>query len=61
MVADLFADNRAAVEPALEGFAENWVEGLLHLEIEEVVAYAEGDGLFESLQRVGLFCGFFVE
>lgn len=52
MVADLFGVGGAAVDPALEGLAEDGVEGLLHAEVEEGVGDPEGDGPGQSEEEV---------
>lgn len=62
MVTDLLPIGRTAVDPALESFAQNGIEGLLHAEIHDWVGEAETDGpdelvyrrlFFDSLEQQG--------
>lgn len=62
MMADLFPVGRTAVDPALESFAQNGIEGFLHAEVHDWVGEAETDGpdelvyrrlFFDSLQQQG--------
>lgn len=50
MMGNLLHINRAAIEKALVGFSQNWVEGLLGAECHRAPRYLEDDQLLEPLQ-----------
>jgi hypothetical protein len=59
-MADLFCVDRTACNKALEGFSQDGVEHLIHIEVEDAVGEGKGDAVLESLNWVGLFAGSFL-
>ena len=61
MMADLLEINGTAVDVALEGLAEDGVEGLLHVDGEGVLSDHQHNGVLHALERTGSRCCLFSE
>lgn len=53
MVADLLEVNGTAIDVTLEGFTEDRVEGLLHVDGKGVFGDHQNNGVFHALERAG--------
>lgn len=59
MVASLLSVDGTPVDDPMKGFSEDWIEGLIHLDVGVGAAKSEGNHILESLDRIRcLGCSF---